>query len=80
MRIRWQLSRQDVALMCTDGDRRFAWFTPSVSHIRWERLPVMRRVQRWADNISRGKEDKRQAFTKAEFAEGGKVGAVWNFT
>jgi LacI family transcriptional regulator len=66
----------DVSLVSTDDDPRFAWFTPSVAHIRWDRKAVMRRIERWAANISRNKSDLRQTFTKAKFIEGGTVGPV----
>lgn len=38
--------------------------------------PVMRRIARWANNVSRGKDDLRQTLTQAEFVEGGTVGPV----
>ena len=66
----------EVSLICTDDDPHFKWFVPSVAHIRWHRQPVMRRIARWAANVSRGKEDFRQTFTKAEFVDGGTVGPV----
>ena len=65
---------QDVSLVCTDSDPKFAWCEPSVAHIRWDHRPVVRRVVRWADNVSHGKEDRRQSLTKAEFVEGGTIG------
>jgi hypothetical protein len=37
---------------------------------------VVRRVVRWADNVARGKEDRRQTLTKMEFIEGGTIGPV----
>ncbi|QTN33881.1 substrate-binding domain-containing protein [Akkermansiaceae bacterium] len=64
----------DVSLVCTDPDPAFDWFVPSVAHIRWEATPLVRRALRWADNISRGKDDRRQTETKAEFIAGGTVG------
>lgn len=64
----------DVSLICANGDPRFAWFQPMVSHIDWDSRPVIRRVVRWAANIGRGKEDRRQSFTKAVFVEGGTIG------
>jgi hypothetical protein len=67
---------QDVSLVCTDDDPMFAWCEPSVAHIRWDSRPVLRRVVRWVDNVSRGKEDRRQTPTKAEFVEGGTIGPV----
>ena len=65
---------KDVSLICTDGDPHFTWCRPSVAHIHWDYRPVVRRVVRWADNVSQGKEDRRQSLTKAEFVEGGMVG------
>ena len=67
---------QDVSLVCTDNDPGFVWCEPAVSHIRWDYRPVVRRVIRWVNNIARGKDDRRQSFTKAEFVEGGTVGPV----
>ena len=65
---------QDVSLICTDDDAAFAWCEPSVAHIRWDYLPVVRRIVRWAASVSRGKTDMRQTLTKAEFVNGGTVG------
>jgi hypothetical protein len=65
---------QDVSLVCTDGDPHFAWCKPSIAHIRWDSRPVVRRILRWAANMSHGREDRRQTLTKAEFVEGGSVG------
>jgi DNA-binding LacI/PurR family transcriptional regulator len=39
---------QDVSLVCTDDNPDFAWCEPSVTHIRWDYRPVVRRVVRWA--------------------------------
>jgi biotin operon repressor len=67
---------EEISLISTDDDKHFAWFTPAVSHISWERKSVMRRVERWAANVSRGKDNRRQTFTKAVFVEGGTIGPV----
>jgi len=64
----------DVSLACTDGDPGFSWCQPTVAHIRWDYRPVLRRVLGWTNNVRRGKEDRRQSLTKAEFVEGGTVG------
>jgi hypothetical protein len=64
----------DVSLICTDADPGFAWCDPSVAHIRWDHRPMQRRVVRWANNVARGKDDRQQTLTKAEFVEGGTVG------
>jgi DNA-binding LacI/PurR family transcriptional regulator len=65
---------RDVSLICTNGDTTFSWFQPTVSHIDWDTRPVVRRVVRWAANIARGKDDRRQNNTKAVFIEGGTIG------
>jgi DNA-binding LacI/PurR family transcriptional regulator len=69
---------QDVSLICTDADPTFAWCQPSVAHIRWDTEPVVRRIVRWAANVSRGKEDLRQTLTPAEFVPGGTIGPADN--
>lgn len=66
----------DVSLICTDADSSFAWCKPSISHIRWDSRPVVRRIVRWAANISMGKHDIRQTLTGAEFIHGGTIGPV----
>ncbi len=61
---------EDVSLVCTDEDPIFVWCRPSVAHITWDYQPIISRVVRWLSNISHGKKDIRQTFTKAEFVEG----------
>jgi len=65
---------EDVSLVCTDADPAFAWCEQTIAHNRWDSAPVVRRVVRWAANVSRGRDDLRQTLTKAEFFEGGTVG------
>ena len=67
---------KDVSLVCTDGEPGFAWCDPSVAHIRWDYRPVVRRVVRWTNNVAKGKNDRRQSFTQAEFVDGGTIGPV----
>lgn len=66
----------DVSLVCTDKSPDFAWCQPQVSHIRWDSGPVVRRIVRWAGNVSRGRKDLRQTLTPAEFVVGGTIGPV----
>ena len=66
----------DVSLVCTDSDPGFVWCEPQVSHIRWDSRPVVRRIVRWASNMAKGKDDRRQTLTQAEFVKGGTVGPV----
>jgi DNA-binding LacI/PurR family transcriptional regulator len=65
---------QDVSLICTDADPSFDWCQPSISHIRWDSRPVVHRIVRWVDHVSRGRRDLRQTLTFAEFVGGGTVG------
>jgi DNA-binding LacI/PurR family transcriptional regulator len=64
----------DVSMVCTDADPAFTWCDPPVSHIRWDSAPLVRRIVRWANNVARGKDDRRPSFSKAEFVPGGTVG------
>ena len=67
---------EDVSVICTDGDPHFGWCRPSVTHIRWDTAPLVRRALRWANNVAHGKQDIVQTLTKAEFVEGGTMGPV----
>ena len=64
----------DVSLVCSDADPTFAWSEPTVAHIRWDTQPVVRQIVRWANNVSQGRQDKRQTATRAEFIPGGTIG------
>jgi len=70
---------RDVSLICTDADPAFHWCQPSVAHIRWDSRPLVRRIVRWAANVSCGKEDLRLTLTPAEFVPGGSVGPARDF-
>jgi DNA-binding LacI/PurR family transcriptional regulator len=65
---------QDVSLVCTDDDPAFDHCHPPVACISWDRQQVMRRVQTWVQNVSRGKSDLRQVLTPSSFSPGGTVG------
>jgi len=67
---------QDVSLICTDNDPHFSWCIPSIAHIHWDNRPVINRVVKWADNVSRGKKDISQELTLAEFIVGGTIGVA----
>lgn len=68
------LAPQHVSLICADPDPTFHWFSPSIAHIRWDSRKLGRRIVDWANNVARGKEDRRQSLFKAEFVEGGTIG------
>jgi DNA-binding LacI/PurR family transcriptional regulator len=64
----------DVSLVCTDESPDFGWCRPPVARIRWDSRPLIRRIVKWAANISHGKEDLIQTDTPAEFVPGGTMG------
>ncbi len=68
------LAPRDVSLICFDPDPAFSWCQPSVAHIHWDTDPIVRRIVGWADNVARGKIDRRKSYTKATFIEGGTMG------
>jgi DNA-binding LacI/PurR family transcriptional regulator len=68
------LAPRDVSLICTDDDLTFEWCQPKGSCIRWDSRPWVRRIVRWVDNISKGKDDRRKSFTQAKFIERGSIG------
>lgn len=70
------LAPRDVSLVCTDPSPAFAWCRPSIAHFQWDSSPLVRRITRWADNVARSIDDRRQSFTKAQFVEGGSIGPV----
>jgi DNA-binding LacI/PurR family transcriptional regulator len=67
---------RDLSLVCTDGTPDFAWCQPVISHIRWDSQPMVSRIVRWANQLAKGKQDKRHVFTPAEFVRGGTIGPV----
>ena len=65
---------EQVSLLCADPDPAYTWCQPTIAHLTWDYRPVVKRALRWADNVARGREDRRQTFIKAEFVEGGTIG------
>ncbi|MFK7849844.1 MAG: substrate-binding domain-containing protein [Akkermansiaceae bacterium] len=65
---------ENVSLICSEHAASFDFAKPSLSYIAWDYRPMVRRMTQWADNISRGKEDKRQTRIKTNFVEGGTIG------
>jgi DNA-binding LacI/PurR family transcriptional regulator len=68
------LTPRDVSLICNDWDPVFSWSEPKVAHLRWDSKLLIRKVVRWADQVARGKNNRRQSMIKAEFIAGGTVG------
>lgn len=67
---------EDVSLVCTNDSPDFEWLQPPVSHIHWDSRPLIRRILKWAENVSHGKEDLQKTETPAEFVPGGTIGPV----
>lgn len=67
---------EDISLISTDSNPSFQWSRPSISHVSWDHLPILRRTVNWARNIAREKEDRRETHTRAEFVAGGTIGPV----
>ena len=66
----------DVSLACTDMSEAFEWCDPGITHITWDSHPLIRRVIKWAANISRGNNDRRKTASKARLVVGGTIGPV----
>jgi DNA-binding LacI/PurR family transcriptional regulator len=70
---------EDVSLVCTDTHSALEWCLPKIAHIHCEVHPVVRRVVRWAANVSSGRSDLRQTLTLARFIRGGTIGPAPRF-
>lgn len=67
---------RDVSLMCSDTHPLFDWCRPAISHISWDSRPVVNRILRWVNQLTRGKNERKTYYTPAEFVEGGTIGPV----
>jgi DNA-binding LacI/PurR family transcriptional regulator len=65
---------RDVSLICSDPDPAFDSCDPAITHISHDSRPWVRRIVRWANNVARGKDDRRQNSFPAKLVEGGTVG------
>lgn len=63
----------DVSLACTDMSDSFEWCHPGIAHISWDTRPVINRVVKWADNIGRGKDNRRRIACKVRLVPGGTI-------
>ena len=70
------LAPHHLSLICGSPDPTFAWCEPTVAHINYDLRPVLRQIVRWVNNVARGKNDRRQSLTQAEYVDGGTVGPV----
>ena len=69
---------EDISLACTDMSDSFDWCDPSIAHIAWDSRPVIRRVVKWADHISHGKDDHQKSSSRARLILGGTISTARN--
>ena len=65
---------EKISIISYDPDPGFFLCEPTIAHISWSYEPILRRILRWVENVSHGREDRRQSLTKASFVEGGSIG------
>ena len=65
---------RDVSLISLDDHPAFGWFKPEVSLIHTDTRRWVPRVVQWAENVTKGREDRRETLIRAEFIEGGTIG------
>ena len=64
----------EVSLVCTDPDRSFPWCMTPIAHIEWDAGPVIRGVVRWAAEVSRNSNRRKQFLAVSKFVPGGTIG------
>ncbi len=69
-------SPEHISLFCDDYAESFEWVLPSISHIRWDHRPILRRVLQWTKNVTLGKEDLKHTLTIAKLVDNGSIGPV----
>ena len=67
---------QHVSLACTDSSEAFEWYRPTVTHIAWNHGAVVNRVVNWANQVSRGTNNRRLTQIRATLVPGGTIGPV----
>lgn len=67
---------EQVSLVSSDYDASFLWSQPTVAHIRWDSLPIIRRVVRWVAAVKLGRADRRTLNYPPEFVAGGSIGSA----
>lgn len=68
---------EQVSLLASDYDTTFSLCKVQISHIHWNPEPVIRRVVQWVQNISCGREDRKQMKSAAKLIMGDTIAPVW---
>jgi DNA-binding LacI/PurR family transcriptional regulator len=65
---------EQVSLVSTSCNAMLDWCHPGFAHVRWDAAPIVRRVVRWANNMRKGKPDRRVINFPADFIPGASTG------
>jgi len=65
---------EDLSLVCMEHRSELDYCVPPVTHLRWDKVLMTRRIARWANQVARGREHFRQGLLKSELVEGGTIG------
>ena len=68
---------EQVSLFTSEYDNTFCLCQLQISHIHWRPEPVIRRVVQWVQNVSCGREDRKQLKSAATLVMGDTIAPVW---
>jgi DNA-binding LacI/PurR family transcriptional regulator len=61
---------KQLSVISMDPDKNFAWSKPEISHISFDRNPLIRRFMTWINNLEKGKDDRQMMTADAIFVRG----------
>jgi len=67
---------EQVSLFVGQWDSSLAWTYPAIAHVRWDNMPLARRVVRWLAAVIKGCPDRKTMLFPAEFVPGSSIGPV----
>lgn len=65
---------RDLSIISMDPSPAYELCHPLISHISYDSDPWLRRIVRWANNVARGKEDRKRVLFPGKFVAGGTTG------
>ena len=68
---------EQVSLFVGQWDSSLAWAKPPIAHVRWDNMPLVRRVVRWLAAVAKGRPDRKVVLFPADFVPGGSIAPVW---
>ncbi len=63
-----------VSLISPDFDKELSWCYPSIAHMEWNSVHIVRRVVRWVAAVKKGNPDRETINVPATFVPGGSIG------